>query len=559
MTLLFNNLYIFLFIILLIIYILLITLLKETPLNDDTSIVVFARYLKTLRNNNISFSVFILFVYLGIVISPLLLLRINRLGLVYDLPNMGEGNFNYKLYIPVIFAVLSFVLILKIVNFILYLYVIKIHFYLYYKSKYYDDKFTEYAFFKEELLRKYLFAITIFISNLIQNNNIFISRYKNAPNVYHNILYEHEHRKRKWLFYLYLRSYVHKYSTLKALLIYIHKIFSSLEFYTSRCLYYAPYSLLVITLGYDFTHGVIQYTFYATLYLYITNIIKKIRKFYKEKDQVLDHVLGVYFYSDVDVYNYFNYYLEKDDKVNMRKYGYKPEIQDVFNNRIPLIDYITTDFVVEHVRRPDRAQGRKVIFNTCKRLNILFVLLLFNIYILYYNKYILVVNNTSISLTFISIIYLGLMYYLHRQIPEATEDSWIEHKTPKRLFYILLLILSMFLGFIFLKNKLTLYPQDIIISFQDIISIKENFNLMDKLNYAKKYINHLKLDETLDKHILDKIQKDIIENNLISIDMIFKDIKELIMNLYNQENMPQEVIKKETLLEKVYKIIGYKR
>jgi len=530
MNLLFNNLYIFLFIILFILDIILQQVLKKQNIQDDISSLLLFNYLHKLKNHSITFSVFILLLYFSIVISPLLLLRVNRLGLVYDLPNVGEGTLDYKIYIPVIFMLLSFMWLLKIANFILYLYVIKMHFYLYYISEYYINNFTEYAFFKDPILDNFCKKIMIFCYRLYKTNRSFIKSYKFERKTQIILRKNPDNIKTKWLFYLYLRHYINKYMLLTLCMKNISDFFHFLSFYASRVMYYSSYSLLVITLGYDITHGVIQYTFYATLYLYITNIIKKIRKFYKEKDPLLDHQLGTYFYNNINAYHQVKVLLENHNISS--KY---PEIAFIFENKSEIIDYINSDFIVDYLRRPERTQGKKIIFNTCKRLNILFVLLIFNFYMLYHNKYILIVNNTSISLTFIISVYLGLMYYLHQKIPEEIENSWIEHKTPKRLFYILLLILSMFLGFIFLKNKFTLDPQDIIISFQDIISIKENFTLTDKLNYVRKYINYLKLEESLDKSILEKIQKDIIENNVITLKITFEELKEIIIKTYKQK------------------------
>lgn len=562
MTLLFNNIYIYLFISLFVLDILLQIIIKKHTLQDDTSYLSLFKHLHKFKNHTISFSIFILLLYLSIVISPLLFIRIRRLGLVYDLPTLRDGIFDYKLYIPLIFILLSFIWILKITNYILYTYVLKLHFYLYYKSEYYIHTFTEYKFFKDPLLDDFCTRIMLFFYTLYKTNKKFIENYKFARKALLRVRKNPDDVKNKWFLYLYLRRYVNKYVLLKHLITYISLFFLHLSFYMTKFIYYLPYSLLFITLGYDITQGVITYTFYATLYLYITNLIKKVRKFYKEKDQLLDHKLATYFYNNVDAYNEFQVLLETPSKSSEpfldSKYPY-PEIMSIFLMKKELIAYINSDFVVDYLRRPMQAQNIIIVNNIYKRLNILMVLIIFNIYMLYNNKYILIIYNIPISLSIISITLLGLMYYLHRQIPEETEDSWVEYTTPKRIFYILLVISILFFGFLFLKNKLTLDPQEIIISCQDVITIKENFTLTDKFNYLKKYITYLKTNDSWDTNILEKIQKDIIENNLITIDMMFDEIKDLITNLYNKENTPLEITKKETFIEKLYKLITNKK
>ena len=160
MTLIYNNIYFNIFIVLFLIdlFILItnkkkVLKLKKTEVSDKDFVI----YLhENLKNNNILFSYFLVIIYILITILPFFILRVNGLGVSYDVIKITHIS-KEKLY--TLFCFILFVIYLfKICNSIVYPYVIKIHLYLLYKyNNYYDYIYN--SFMTKNLLEDYFYKI----------------------------------------------------------------------------------------------------------------------------------------------------------------------------------------------------------------------------------------------------------------------------------------------------------------------------------------------------------------------------------------------------------------
>lgn len=550
MIMIFNNIYFYLFLALFLIYNVLKKTLKITLLSKDKFIsqLEFNVYLdKYLRNNNIFFTYFILLIYFIIAILPFFILRINRLGTSYDIHYI-----NLEQIIMLFFFLLSFIYIFKILNLIIYEYILKMHYYLHHKYIKYHDFVEDNIFLKKNILHEYCTEIFCFFYRLTETNKEFIHLYKNIRDIYprnEEILKEF---KTEWLYYLYLRYFVKKYFFIKIVIKILKAIFSFLSFHISRFIYYIPYSLLFLTLTFDIIYGKFYYIFYALLYLYITNIIKKIRKFYYDKDPVYDNILSNYFYNNQNEYYKLKNAIENNDFSEIFKLQISNNaISDYINNKEGLIEYINSDFKVYYVTDITRANNEKYIMNNYKRLHVIMLLAFFNFYMVYYNKYTLVFSNMQINLGIISIIILCLIYYIHRQIAQELPTHWIENRRAKMCFRIIIFFYIIASLYLFLKNKFDPNFIEIIFSYKDIFCIKENFTINEKYAYLKYYIEHLKKDANFDNQILDQILEKINNKNSLIYTKTLEDIRNIVHEIYNQTKNLLVLETKKTIIEKI--------
>lgn len=284
-------------------------------------------------------------------------------------------------------------------------------------------------------------------------------------------------------------------------------------------------------------------------------LIKKIRKFYKEKDPVFDHMLATYFYSKEDLYQEFKLLVENEDvrSIDHFKIFKKAiEISSILSQKDDIINYINVDYKVYYVIDPIRVKNEKIIMGIYKRIHTLLLLAMLNIYIIYHNKYTLICDKVEINISIITVFLLCILYIIHRYIAKEALEQWVENIKMKLYFYILIISYIVIISYVFLKNKLDNDMVDIIVNIKDILKIRENFTLPEKYKYMRNYIELLKKNGSYDIKILLKYE----ENPPEVLQMTLEKFKISLHEIYQEIKLQEELneMKKTTLLQKIFKI-----
>jgi hypothetical protein len=316
----------------------------------------------------------------------------------------------------------------------------------------------------------------------------------------------------------------------------------------SRFVYYLPHSLLVISIVYDLYHSTFQYMYYFLLLYFITNIIKKVRKFFYEKDCVYDDVINKYFYEDNVTYKKIHeMLLEKEDMISF--YASSTDIINwkisrIMGNLEELVNYFKVGLKVYYIVDPERKNTEKHLLSKARRLNILFLLLIVNMFFIHAgNKYKITLSITEyeiqpisflIPIFIITVICDILILYDFENTMGGKERKMI-----KNIFFVLTIMQTIIILYIMLKNHIILKPNEFIINYE-YIKIIENFTVEEKIAYIKRYIDILipdllKLEEyktMLKEKMITLIQNSKSEVTLESLrNIVDNDIQSKIRNV----------------------------
>ena len=112
----------------------------------------------------------------------------------------------------------------------------------------------------------------------------------------------------------------------------------------------------------------------------MTNLIKKIRKFYYSKDPLLDHYITNHFYSKEIPYLKKRKMFEKTETFYLNMFSLDNSSKKLVRNHSEIENYIINDFQVYYVC--ERAEYVKHSFNYFKRIHIIFLFFCFNIFLI---------------------------------------------------------------------------------------------------------------------------------------------------------------------------------
>jgi hypothetical protein len=270
-----------------------------------------------------------------------------------------------------------------------------------------------------------------------------------------------------------------------------------IELHISHFVHYIPYTCLALAFIYDLYHQQFYTIQFAGLFVVITTFIAKIRYFLYVKDCVHDSILNAYFYKNKIPYK----------EIRKTLFGKACRISVIITNRMiigeegdtavlymsEISNYMAHDFKVYYFIDKLRVAGFNYRRNQAKRLSILFILLLGNIYYIYnYTKYSIIIWNSITLSPVLLLIPLWVLTCLeHKKILYLFTEKPFEmreHKKNKRLYLVLWLIQGSIMLYILLKNKMTLFPMESIYE-GSFIQIIEAFSYDEKVAYIKKYLD----------------------------------------------------------------------
>lgn len=451
------------------------------------------------------FSILLYFIFNCLIF---LILRLQMIGAI-KLIGTASMSLNIMSIFNIFLFLLSIMLYLHILDLIFFPHIIKLHFYLIRQDNWY---FNLHEFGRD---RGYMIFHHLFDS-LIDMFPEEIRLKKNTS-------------KHPLLFNIFYTS---------AVLLLHH-----LRHHMSRFVYYLPRSLLIISIVYDLYHSQFQYMYYFLLLYFITNMIKKIRKFFYEKDCVYDDVINRYFYEDETTYiKAHKLFLEKKDLNAF--YASSTEvinwkISRIFGNLEEIVNYFKVGLKVYYIVDPENIITIKRLQFTAMRLNILSLLLLSNIFYIYFaNKYKIIltfieypihVYHVLLPLFIITILCNGKILY---PIENSQQEEG-ENKNFIRIFMCSIILQTIIILYIMLKNHVILKPNEFIINYE-YIKIIESFTIEEKIEYIKRYLDIIipdSLNMTEYKTMLKEKMITFIENSKSEVtleslrNMIDNDIK----------------------------------
>ena len=174
--------------------------------------------------------------------------------------------------------------------------------------------------------------------------------------------------------------------------------------------------------------------------------------------------------------------------------------------------------------------------------------------------------NVSINIYYITVVLFFILIYIHQKIfVVGKENSSIwstENKFYKKLFNLMLLGLILPIIFIVLKNKVILYPNEIIFEIKNIIYIQESFSIEEKKEYLKIFMSYLekmwniKKDDCL--FIVEQIQLKINETTVLKDIRDF--VEELLKEMQKQKYEEPKILSiKEKIQKGIEEIVKYIR
>ena len=412
-------------------------------------------YLQDLDNyyiNNKPYTFFIIIFYFCLAVLPFILLRIMSLGISTDIfsINITKGTIMYILII-----VLNISYYLRILNIIFYPYAVKLHIYLRVYPWY--EKFAD-----NQVLINYYYSLSGFIGEIRMFAwHMSLSRLEllkdlreelrahRANERYENIFLPPAFgEKLRYVAWPYFQNKYFKFFREW----FISTVVFYIEIYLSSFVHYLPYTCLFFAFIYDMYHQELYTVQFAGLFVIITTFISKIRYFLYIKSTEYDNVLTAYFYKNEIPYeevrkNIFDKTRKIPIMLHNKNLLGKQGIM-VRYTKEKIINYMEHDFKVYYMI--DKIRYANFIYkrNKGKRLNILFILLMGNIYYIYNNaKYtIVILGIIKIPPAIVLIPLWALTCYVHNKIwyvfnsdnPSYQENR--EHKKFKYLFIMLWII-----------------------------------------------------------------------------------------------------------------------
>lgn len=478
-----NNILFYIFIFVYGIYFFCKKTIKGTQIPFSKNSLEFIKNLDYYYLYNPVFGFFAIFLYFIFYTLIFLYLRLETLGST-NIVNLTMFSNQFIFNIIIILFTIRYYL--KILDIIFHPYVLRLHFYLYQKTWYIalNDFFVE----NNMVLTSYIIDFNIFIKNWSLKESVIFSK-KMQKNICKITLF----------------------------------LFDDISIFISRFVYYIPYSIVLITIIYDVFNNKFYYIYYALFYFFITNCIKKITKFFHEKDCLYDKRISDYFYNNSIPYKEILEKLIMRVYSNPTKYGVNTQI--ILSTSSDLINYFRENLKVYFVNDPVNRRNQLYLSSKGLRMNIILLLLLGN-YFYFYNKkkYVIFLSfiEQEYSLLIILLPCLCLTFFVQHYIlfaaPAESETNhltvWVENKNYKVIFYILVVLQAIIILFIMLKNKLGFYSTHVIVDFY-CLKIREEFTIQEKLDYFSQYLDFLilSLNENdleywimLKNHLISKIE-----------------------------------------------------
>ena len=504
----------------------------NTNLSKKVSISELIEKLETYRIKNIYYSFFILILYISFYLLLFLYFRISNLGSKMEVFVIYQISLNSITLLTIFFYFMSVSYYIMILNTLCYTQVIKLHFY-FFPNKIYEkildvERLSPHidtllsnlmGFFYDKTVSKDLF-IKLQPYDIITNEPI-ISSLNNK--IWHLVNYY------KILFWLF-----------KILTWILHKVSNGIV----RFIYYLPYTILLILLVYEICEGVIFYTYYILLYIFILNIVRKVRYFLHVKDPLYDNQIHEYLYLDIISYEKIQHYLAQINGstiINIEKL--REKLEGIIRFQEEIVDYIKHDYKVYYIIDPNRANNEKYLNNYYKRIHLIILMFLSIIYIHNVNKYSLIIVNNNINILLIMIpLFITIILTFHRVLCEVKNPTknnfWTENNVFKFVFRILVIVFTIPILYIILKNKFTMIPNEIIFEIRDYVIIKESFSVEDKIRYVKQYMNYLQLITQITKEQLEYVIIEITESITNNKEILLEEIRtkiELLINSWKPE------------------------
>lgn len=420
---------------------------------------------------------FMAFLYFFFNSIAFIILRYQVLGtpILVDF-SINKDNILYLIQFGVV--ILNINLYLKILNMVFYSYIIKLHFY-----------FCQFSWY-------------VSITDFQRENEMIFSNIIDVIEPTFNI-------KQKNLRYILFK----------------------ISLYISRFLSYIPSFLVLFSLIFDLYKGCLFYVFYMLLLYFISNLIKRIRRFIYVKDILYDNTICKYFYKNTLEYAKIRKFLQENPNIScddIIKLG--EETAAIIYLRAELINYIKHDFHVYYTLDPDRIQADNLLNSRAKRLNILLLLVLANYY--YFcnlGKYqIILCEKFQLDFIYISIILFILCCICDIKILSNNGIEYNENKKYSYLFMFLFISQTIIILYIMLKNKITLFPDEFILDW-NYIKIIENYSIDEKMQYLEKYLNNFvycQYENNLELWL--NIKTTLIQNTPITEQITLKDIRNII-------------------------------
>jgi hypothetical protein len=424
LNLLINNPYFYTLIILFAIHYILNKLDKFPYVKGGKSPLEYLQDLDNYYIHNKPYTFFMVILYVCLTVLPFILLRIVSLGILTSIVNI---SINKELCLSVIMLALNISYYLRILNIIFYPYVIRLHIYLRVYSWYdkFADKQTEIDWYYS--LSTILREVTQFIWHMSLSRLELLKdlreelRAHRANERYENIFLPPAFgEKLRYVAWPYFQNkYFNFFREWFA-----DTILRYIKNNISEFVRYLPYTCLFLSFIYDMYHQELYTIQFAGLFVIITTFISKIRYFLYIKCTEYDNVLTAYFYKNEIPYeeirkNIFDKTCKISmvfRKVNIHVIGEQGNMVLFYMHRI--INYIVHDFKVFFMIDKIRYANFINRHNKAKRLNILFILLLGNIYYIYDNaKYTMIILGIiKIPLAIVLIPIWILTYYVHKKV-----------------------------------------------------------------------------------------------------------------------------------------------
>jgi hypothetical protein len=456
----------------------------------------YKKYLDFFYMRNLYLTLFGILLYFLMSIGMFVILRYITLGSTKDIRALAI-TFNWKILLLFIITLICYK---KSLDLLFYPEVIKLHIYLQQNETY--IAIADYVINLDDCASNFLHKLTeifMILSSLTfdyENHKkalaAFMSKtqkdYKVSFTKTNLILF-------KW------RKIVLKHTYIRLILSGIGNFIFNVERYLENWLYILPYSLLFMILIYDLSRLELYYTYYGLFIYIIIIIIRKIRKFFYEKDPLLDHYL-------------YKYYYEKD-------------VSGISRDHEDMANYIINDFKVYHVLDEDRINTANKMRGVLKRFHMITLIFIGSI-ITYLNraKFIITIDILGIEIPMILLFVPGIIMLYLLLKGKIINKHLAEYKRRYNImFWVLGIIQMLTLLLMNLKNKSIIFANEVIFDFG--IKVTEILTYEEKIKLMCEYIS----DQIKEKNInlIDQIY--IIEN------WVNLDIKALITNELSIANL----------------------
>jgi hypothetical protein len=382
-------------------------------------------YIQKLDNyyiKNKPYTFFMIILYFCLAVLPFILLRLVSLGISTSIVNI---SINKELCLSLVIIVLNISYYLRILNIIFYPYAVRLHIYLRVYSWYDDfaDKQTEIGYYYS--LSGFIGEITHFAWHmslsrleLLKGLREELRAYRADKRYKNRFLPPAFRQKLRYVAWPYFKNRYFNFFKIW----FIDTVVFYIEIHISQFVRYLPYTCLFLSFIYDIYHQELYTIQFAGLFVIITTFISKIRYFLYVKDTAYDNVLTAYFYkNEISYAEVRKNIFDKTRKIpiiihNKNLLGEQGIIVRYTQEKI--INYMVHDFKVYYMIHKIRYANFIYRHNIAKRLNIIFILLMGNIYYIYNNaKYtIVILGIIKIPPAIVLVPLWALTYYVHTKI-----------------------------------------------------------------------------------------------------------------------------------------------